>query len=248
MRQIVGWMIAWDKGETCMEDTEEVGMMGSIECLQKMKPFGILVILLVVLAGLPSCSWFESSKPVVVAPRVMPPAVPRDCGLPYCEVDLNRSLWALVDPILYVQKQERRLLVVDDKVLIRDYPVALGPQPKGDKCLRGDGRTPEGDFFICVKNPSSKYHKGLGLNSPSPRHAEEAYRLGAISRSDYTRIIQANEKMTLPPDNTSLGGDIFIHGGGLGDDWTLGCIALRNSDIDELYEVIRVGTPVRIMP
>ena len=222
--------------------------MGSTDGLQKTKPFVFLLLGFVLLAGLPSCSWFESSRPLVLPPKVVPTVTPKDCGLPYCEVDLNRSLWTLANPILYVQKQERRLLVIDDKVLVRDYPVALGPRPRGDKCLRGDGRTPEGDFFICVKNPSSKYHKGLGLNYPSPRHAEEAYRIGAISRDEYVRIIQANEKKTLPPDNTCLGGDIFIHGGGLGEDWTLGCIALRNSDIDELYEVLSVGTPVKIMP
>jgi murein L,D-transpeptidase YafK len=173
---------------------------------------------------------------------------PKDCGLPYCEVNLNSSLWLLSNPIIYVYKNERRLLVVDNKVLVRDYPVALGPRPKGDKCLRGDGRTPEGDFFICVKNPSSKYHKGLGLNYPSPRHAEEAYSLGVISKDEYVRIIKANERKTLPPDNTCLGGDIFIHGGGPVGDWTLGCVALRNSDIDELFETIPVGTPVKIMP
>lgn len=222
--------------------------MGSLDCLQKVKSFALLLLLFAMLLGLPSCSWFGSAKPVVPPPRAMPTITPSDCGFPYCEVDFNRSLWSLANPILYVQKQERRLLVVDDKVLVRDYPVALGPRPKGDKCLRGDGRTPEGDFFICVKNPSSKYHKGLGLNYPSPKHAEEAYRLGVISRDEYFRIVQANERKTLPPDNTCLGGDIFIHGGGLGEDWTLGCVALRNSDIDELYEAIRVGTPVKIMP
>ena len=60
--------------------------------------------------------------------------------------------------------------------------------------------------------------------------------------------MQANEKKTLPPDGTRLGGDIFIHGGGVGEDWTLGCVALRNSDIDELFDVIPVGTPVKILP
>lgn len=220
---------------------------GSLDRLEKVRPV-MLLFLLAVLSGISSCSWFESSKAPVLRSKPVPVVVPRDCGLPYCEVDFSRSLWGLTNPILYVQKQERRLLVIDDKVLVRDYPVALGPQPRGDKCLRGDGRTPEGDFIICVKNPSSKYHKGLGLNYPSPRHAEEAYRLGVISQEEYARIIIANEKKTLPPDNTCLGGDIFIHGGGLGEDWTLGCVALRNSDIDELYEALPVGTPVKIMP
>lgn len=222
--------------------------MGSVVALQKAKSFALFFLLVSTLSVLPSCSWFGSAKAPVRPSTMIPTVAPRDCGLPYCEVDFNRSLWTLSNPILYVQKKERRLLVVDDKVLIRDYPVALGPQPKGDKCLRGDGRTPEGDFFICVKNPSSKYHKGLGINYPSPKHAEEAFLLGAISRDDYSRIVLANQKKTLPPNNTCLGGDIFIHGGGLGQDWTLGCVALRNDDIDELYETMPVGTPVKIMP
>jgi murein L,D-transpeptidase YafK len=206
------------------------------------------VVLAVIVLALSSCSWFGSSKSSILPPKSIEVLTPKDCGLPYCEVNLNRSLWLLSNPTIYVYKNERRLLVVDDKVLVRDYPIALGPQPKGDKCMRGDGRTPEGDFFICVKNPSSKYHKGLGLNYPSPRHADEAYSLGVISKDEYVRIIKANERKTLPPDNTCLGGDIFIHGGGPVGDWTLGCVALRNSDVDELYDTIPVGTPVKIMP
>jgi hypothetical protein len=207
-----------------------------------------LGILVVIVLALWSCSWFGSSKSPIVPPKSPELVTPKDCGLPYCEVNLNRSLWSLSNPAIYVYKNERRLLVIDDKVLVREYPIALGPQPKGDKCMRGDGRTPEGDFFVCAKNPSSKYHKGLGLNYPSPKHAEEAYLLGVISKGEYVRIIQANERKTLPPDNTCLGGDIFIHGGGPVGDWTLGCVALRNSDIDELYDTIPVGTPVKIMP
>lgn len=222
--------------------------MRPVNRLQRAEKFLQLFFLALTLMALSSCSWFESTKSPVLPSRSLPTVAPRDCGLPYCEVNFSRSLWRLMNPVLYVQKSERRLLLVDDKVLVRDYPVALGPQPKGDKCLRGDGRTPEGDFFICTKNPSSKYYRGLGLNYPSPRHAEEAYLFGAISREEYLKIIQANEKKTLPPDSTRLGGDIFIHGGGLGGDWTLGCVALRNSDIDELYEALPVGTPVKIMP
>jgi hypothetical protein len=202
----------------------------------------------VALLVLSSCSWFGSSKPAIQPRKEVRAVPPKDCGLPFCEVDLSKSLWALSKPVIFVYKNERRLLVVDNKTLVRDYPVALGPQPKGDKCLRGDGRTPEGDFIVCVKNPSSKYHKGLGLNYPSPRHAKEAFQLGAISAGEYSKIILANDRKALPPDSTCLGGDIFIHGGGPIGDWTLGCVALRNSDIDELYEAIPVGTPVRIMP
>jgi hypothetical protein len=206
------------------------------------------LVLLVILVVLSSCSWFGPTPIVVPSGKTVEVPPLADCGRPYCQVNLNTPLSGLSNPILYVQKAERRLLLVDNKVLIRDYPVALGFQPKGDKYMRGDGRTPEGDFFVCVKNPSSKYYKGLGINYPSPKHAEEALLVGAISNEEYVRILRRNEKGTLPPDNTRLGGDIFIHGGGAGADWTLGCVALSNSDIAELYDAIPVGTPVKILP
>jgi murein L,D-transpeptidase YafK len=217
-----------------------------LSCLtgKALRAAGLVLVALI----LSSCSWFGSSNPIVLPPKNLEMATQKDCGLPFCEVNLNSSLWLLSNPTIYVYKTERRLQVVDNKILVRDYHIALGPQPKGDKYLRGDGRTPEGEFFVCVKNPSSKYHKGLGLNYPSTRHAEDAYVSGMISREEYDRIVRANEKKTLPPHNTRLGGDIFIHGGGSVGDWTLGCVALRNSDIDELFDTIPIGTPVKIMP
>jgi hypothetical protein len=222
--------------------------MNSAKSFCKAKACAHGLVWVVLLLALSSCSWFGSKQMVSSPKKSIEAAIPADCGLPYCDVKLNTPLWGLSKPILYVQKTERRLQLVDNKVLLRDYPVALGFRPKGDKYMRGDGRTPEGDFFVCVKNPSSKYYKGLGINYPSPRHAEEAYLLGAISKDEYLRILRANEKGTLPPDNTRLGGDIFIHGGGAGADWTLGCVALSNYDIEELFEIIPVGTPVKILP
>jgi murein L,D-transpeptidase YafK len=202
-----------------------------LSCLtgKALRAAGLVLVALI----LSSCSWFGSSNPIVLPPKNLEMATQKDCGLPFCEVNLNSSLWLLSNPTIYVYKTERRLQVVDNKILVRDYHIALGPQPKGDKYLRGDGRTPEGEFFVCVKNPSSKYHKGLGLNYPSTRHAEDAYVSGMISREEYDRIVR---------------GDIFIHGGGSVGDWTLGCVALRNSDIDELFDTIPIGTPVKIMP
>lgn len=139
-------------------------------------------------------------------------------------------------------------MLINDDVLVREYRVGLGPFPVGDKYMRGDGRTPEGQFYVCARNPDSKYYKSLGLNYPAPRHAEEALRVGAISIEDYQRISEANNNLELPPWNTALGGAIFIHGGGAHEDWTEGCIAVYNSAIDELFEVVRVGTPVEVLP
>jgi murein L,D-transpeptidase YafK len=145
-------------------------------------------------------------------------------------------------------KEQRRLWLVDDKTLVRDFHIGLGPSPKGDKYYRGDGRTPEGEYFVCSKNSSSQYYKSLGINYPSPRNAEDALSCGMISHNEYCSIKQANDAMRLPPSNTALGGQVMIHGGGCHTDWTLGCVALQNGAMDELFSVAQIGTPVIIMP
>jgi murein L,D-transpeptidase YafK len=147
-----------------------------------------------------------------------------------------------------VLKDDRRLWLVQDKTLVRDYHIGLGPSPRGDKYFRGDGRTPEGDFFVCSKNAESHYYKSLGISYPDPTHAQCALSCGQISYNDYCSIKQANDSMKMPPADTALGGMVMIHGGGCFADWTLGCVALKNGDMDELFSVVRIGTPICILP
>jgi murein L,D-transpeptidase YafK len=154
----------------------------------------------------------------------------------------------IASPEIYVYKEKRRLYVVQSDVLVRDYPIGLGFCPKGDKEKRGDGRTPEGDFFICVKNGSSRFEKSLGLSYPTRRHAEKAFFADLINPFEYRDILLAVDGMGKPPWNTPLGGEIFIHGGGAMADWTEGCVALYDSDMRELFTVAGVGTPVSILP
>jgi murein L,D-transpeptidase YafK len=177
----------------------------------------------------------------------VPPLVQKP-DLPYGSVNFDFPLTSVCNPRLYVYKNDRRLLLVQDGILIRDYLVGLGPNPCGDKKLSGDGRTPEGSFYVCVKNPTSQFYKSLGLSYPDPKHAEEAFLQGAISPNDFRQIVQAFERKGLPPWNTPLGGAIFIHGGGGHKDWTKGCIAVGNSAMDELFDVVSVGTPVEVLP
>ncbi len=208
-----------------------------------------LLLLGTICFGMSSCSLFESKVRVnvSVAPPPPPPAPPQ-CEQPYCAVNLDMPRSQITHPKIYVLKGQRRLWLVQDKTLVREFKVGLGPSPKGDKYFRGDGRTPEGEYFICVKNASSKYYKSLGINYPDKGHAESALGSGMISQNDYCSIVQANDACRLPPAGTSLGGAIFIHGGGCQDDWTLGCVAVQNYVMDELFEVVSVGTPVIIMP
>ncbi len=217
---------------------------------------GILFILCAGLACmvLSSCSTIDEflfgcqiRQPVIKQVEVKP-VEPTVTDLPYCTVNYDYPLSQVTNPQIYVSKNERRLWLIQDKILVRDYHVGLGPSPKGDKYLRGDGRTPEGEYFICEKKNPSRYYKSLGINYPSPRHAENGLSSGMITENDYRQIVKANDAKRMPPANTPLGGLIYIHGGGCHMDWTLGCVALPNSAVDELFDVVKIGTPVYIIP
>lgn len=163
-------------------------------------------------------------------------------------IDYLRPTEEILSPQLYVYKDKRRLYVMDGEVLVRNYPIGLGKNPKGDKKCEGDGRTPEGSFFVCFKNPRSRFFKSLALSYPSQRHAEQALTAGLISPAQYRDIILALDRLLQPPWDTPLGGEIYIHGGGAHGDWTDGCIALYNSDMVEVYQMADRGTRVDVRP
>jgi murein L,D-transpeptidase YafK len=147
-----------------------------------------------------------------------------------------------------VKKAERKLLLYSDDKLVRTYRIGLGLSPVGDKVRQGDRRTPEGDFYIFTKNDKSAFYLSLGISYPNAAHAERGLRDGLITKAQYDSIRRALKAKQTPPQNTGLGGDIYIHGNGAGSDWTWGCVALEDRDVRELFRVIPVGTPVRIMP
>lgn len=128
----------------------------------------------------------------------------------------------------------------------------------GDKRRTGDKRTPEGDFFICSMNHSKRFYKFIGLSYPDVRHAERGLREGLISPEEFEMIKKANEGRQQPPWETRLGGAVGIHGR-MSDsatdpgrysmmNWTDGCIAMENADVDEIYSIASIGTAVTILP
>ncbi len=133
-------------------------------------------------------------------------------------------------------------------VPLKVYPAALGFPPEGDKEQQGDGRTPEGDFRICEKNAKSQFYKSLRLSYPEQRHADAGLKAKLISQDEHTRIVQSHRRKRTPPQNTALGGDLMIHGGGVGTNWTLGCVAMRNEDLDELFEKLPLRTKLTVLP
>lgn len=134
---------------------------------------------------------------------------------------------------LAVIKSKRQLLAFSKHQLVKTYNIALGGHPEGDKKFEGDKRTPEGLYIINDKNAHSSFHKNLGISYPNPLDIQEAITIGR-----------------------QPGGDIKIHGlkNGLGligklhrlTDWTNGCIALTNPEIDELFAHTPIGTPINI--
>ncbi len=136
---------------------------------------------------------------------------------------------------LVVDKFSRRCIVYKAGKKIKEYSVELGVNWLGDKNVKGDRATPEGKYSITAKKSgrSTIYHKALMINFPN---AEDRKRF---------KMKQANGNI---PKNANIGGLIEIHGGGgKGIDWTDGCIALTNRDMDHLYSICSVGTPIAII-
>ena len=153
----------------------------------------------------------------------------------------------LKDPRLVIRKSARMLEVYNGPKLVRSFSVALGFSPELDKELEGDGRTPEGEFYVFTKNPKSRFHLSLGLSYPAPDDARRGLAAGLITPVEHTAILRSAEEKDMPPQKTGLGGEIYIHGGGTANDWTDGCIALNNDEMTELFEAVPVGTRVKIV-
>ena len=154
----------------------------------------------------------------------------------------------LKKPRIIVQKAARKLMLHDGDVLLRSYKIGLGFNPASDKTQEGDGATPEGDFYVFVKNNKSAYYLSLGISYPNIEDADRGLRDGLINNTQHRAISEAIRKKVGPPQYTKLGGLIYIHGHGAKSDWTLGCVALENEDVRELFHAVQVGTPVTIVP
>lgn len=159
----------------------------------------------------------------------------------------NQSLQPLQAPRIIIRKAARELSVYDGKKLIETYTVVLGFSAKEDKEIEGDGRTPEGEFYVFTKNPESRFHLSLGLSYPSKDDAMRGLSRGLITKDERDQIIKSVDDRSMPLQKTRLGGEIYIHGGGIDGDWTDGCIALKDEEIREVFALIPTGTKVTIL-
>ncbi|MBQ7455462.1 MAG: L,D-transpeptidase [Clostridia bacterium] len=147
-----------------------------------------------------------------------------------------------------VEKALRRLTVYDEagNTLLRCL-VALGSQPVGQKQAEGDGRTPEGDYFICLKRETGKFGCALGISYPSLADAQAAAEQGRLDAGLLPLFEKAEREGRRPPWGTPLGGEICLHGGGAARDWTAGCVALDDEDMRALFVLCSEGDPVTIL-
>ena len=136
---------------------------------------------------------------------------------------------------LVVYKRERKLVLLSQGKEVHSYKVALGSEPVGPKSREGDHRTPEGVYVLDSRSPNSHFYKSLHISYPNAKDTAAAKKLGV-----------------------SPGGDIMLHGlpkkyAWLGKahtlhDWTDGCIAVTDEEMDEIWKLVRVGTPIEIKP
>lgn len=129
-----------------------------------------------------------------------------------------------------VNKEDRKMFLFHNNTVLKEYDVDLGFAPIGDKFFEGDGRTPEGNYVIDRRNPNSEFHLSIGISYPNAKDRAEAAALGK-----------------------DPGGDIFIHGKSNPfkwnrDDWTWGCIAVPNEEMELIYAMVKNGTPIQINP
>lgn len=146
-----------------------------------------------------------------------------------------------------VVSKAKRILEYREDGVSREFPIGLGTAPVGRKVQQGDRKTPEGAYFITHKNSRSQFYLSLGISYPNPDDAKAGLQSKLISQAQYAAIEDASRKRQLPPQNTRLGGDIFIHGRGAQSDWTWGCIALNDEDMKFLFEHVRVGDKITIL-
>ncbi len=135
-------------------------------------------------------------------------------------------------PVTQVQvhKSKRLMMLFSGGKVLKAYKIGLGNNPVGPKQFEGDGKTPEGVYFITHRNPRSAYHLSLGVSYPSVNDVAYAAAFGR-----------------------NAGSDIMVHGQagkdkGRGKDWTAGCIAIKDEEIEEVYAMVNPGTPIIIFP
>jgi murein L,D-transpeptidase YafK len=137
--------------------------------------------------------------------------------------------------LVLVKKSEHKLILISGGQAFREYRVALGPKPRGPKMAIGDERTPEGEYILDRKNEKSAFYKSIHISYPNDADRDRAEKLGLQPGGSIMIHGQPNEKQW-PEDIAQK------------FNWTSGCIAVTDGQMDEIWDAVEVGTPIRIQP
>jgi murein L,D-transpeptidase YafK len=152
--------------------------------------------------------------------------------------------------VLVVLKVDRRMGLYSEGALAGCWEVGLAyDYNEGHKLVRGDLRTPEG-WYRTSDKPWSQFYGAIAVHYPGVADARRGLKDGLIDQAQHDAIVEAHRLGKKPPQNTRLGGEILVHGGGGEVDWTLGCVALDNGELDTLREQLpdTMRTDMLILP
>lgn len=200
---------------------------------------GALVTALACACGEPPSPTSASSRPDATRPAA--PAAP-GCAVAPAELPAS-SLYDPTDPrlrdpaVLVAHKSARRLMLFGHGSLQGCWAMGLGFEPSGHKQREGDGRTPEG-WYRTSDKPWSDFAGAIAVHYPNDRDASAALADGRLAASEHEVVVGALGRDLVPPQQTALGGEILIHGGGSRRDWTLGCMALEDEDLAGLRAML----------
>lgn len=196
------------------------------------------------LLGCSEASTGSEAAPAAATPEPVAsgPAVAEGCVATVAELPPSPGL-ELADPrlrepaVIVAHKSSRRLMLFGDGRLHACLPMGLGFGPQGHKHVEGDGRTPEG-WYRTSDKPWSDFPGAIAVHYPNERDARAAFADGRLSAPQLDGVLTALASGQVPPQQTSMGGEILIHGGGNQRDWTLGCMALADDDLERLRAML----------
>ncbi|WP_371876176.1 murein L,D-transpeptidase family protein [Vibrio sp. HB161653] len=149
-----------------------------------------------------------------------------------CSLGLSAAAYAEVDKVK-VDKSVRRLYVLDNNEVVKTFRIALGGEPRGAKREEGDQKTPEGVYYLEYVNDFSQFYRSVHISYPNAQDIQSAYQRN-VSPGGNIKIHGLKNDETEPPS--------FV----LSFDWTDGCIAMSNEDMDEFIRLVPMGTPIEI--
>lgn len=185
-----------------------------------------------------------------------PPAnQPAPTSKPLKQILLEKGITGQIPNLqIVVDKSAHILTLYSGATPLKTYRISLGDGGLGDKVKAGDHKTPEGQFYISersVLTPTDQYlgTRWMRISYPNKEDADRGLAAGLIDQATRDRIYAAINNKQIPPQNTALGGGIGIHGGvdnNGTNDWTWGCMALTNAEVNEIFDYIGVGTSLQI--